>query len=493
MKNFKFLFAFSFFTLLTVNSCQDGLLDTAPTNSIAAADAIKSTTSASAALNGIYRAFVVRYQGSQGHSGYPAMLLILDAMGEDMVFTTTSNTWHFAEQRWISHRSDVGIMPIFGYEMYYRFISNANVILESIDGATGSTTEKARIKGEALALRAFSYYNLVQMYGKRWEAGAANSGPAVTILIKPTFDATERSTVAQVYEQINKDLTEAIALLPTARTFKSHINKNVAQGLAARVALTQERWNDAVTFATAARTGFTLMSNAQYQEGFQDIANPEWMWGFDHLEDQSEFFGGYHSYISCNFNSSVIRTCPRGISRLTYNLIPDNDVRAKMWVAAPTTTNAVTPPGGVRQPFMNQKFRLPGVPSTSTMGDTPYMRAAEMWLIEAEAKARLGDAAGAQTALHTLIANRDITAVKTTKTGTALLDEIWFNRRIEFWGEGHRFFDLKRLNQPVDRRNSNHNTAVAVEMLIPAGDIRWEFLIPRAELNSNPKAIQNPL
>ena len=96
-------------------------------------------------------------------------------------------------------------------------------------------------------------------------------------------------------------------------------------------------------------------------------------------------------------------------------------------------------------------------------------------------------------ALHTLVSNRDASATKTTKTGADLLEEIYFNRRIELWGEGHRFFDLKRLNLPVDRRNSNHNSAIALEMLIPAGDVRWEFLIPRDELNANKKAVQNPL
>ena len=489
----NYIALFSTAIMLMLSSCQDGLLETKPTDSVAAAQAVETTTSASAVLNGIYRSVIVRYQSSQGHSGYPAMMLILDAMGEDMVLTTTSNTWHFGEQRWIAHRTETGVMTKFGYEMYYRVIANANVILDGIDNASGSATEKNRIKGEVLALRAWSYLNLVQMYGKRWVAGTDNSTLGVSLITTPTFEGVERASVKAVYDQINKDINESITLLTAARTFKSHINKNVAQGIAARVALVQERWADAAKLAADARAGFTLMSNAQYQDGFADITNPEWMWGFDHLEDQSEFFGGYHSYISCNYNSSVIRTCPRGINSITYKKIPATDVRAKMWVENPTATNSIVPPGGVRRPFMGQKFRLPGVPSTSAMGDVPYMRAGEMLLIEAEAKAKLGDNAGAQTALHTLVSNRDASATKTTKTGADLLEEIYFNRRIELWGEGHRYFDLKRLNLPVDRRNSNHNSAIALEMLIPAGDVRWEFLIPRDELNANKKAVQNPL
>ncbi len=493
MKNKLIILLLTVFALGS-NSCSKDFLETVPSTAVAASTAFTTTKSAMAALNGIYRSVIVRYQASQGHSGHPAMMLILDAMGEDMVFTTTSNSWHFNEMRWIAHRTETGTMPIFGYEMYYRVISNANNILANIDNATGPSTERNMIKGEALALRAWAYMNLVQMYGKRYDATKVpNTQLGVPLILEPTTEARARNTVEEVYTQIKKDLTDAIGLLTATRNAKSHINQAVARGLMARVALTMQDWPNASKFSSEARTGLTLMSNAQYQEGFQDITNPEWMWGFDHIEEQTEFFGGYHSYISCNFNSSVIRTTPRGINRLLYDALPATDVRSRVWVRAPTSANSVVPPGGVRQPYMGQKFRLPGTPTTSTMGDVPYMRVAEMWLIEAEAKARLGDNAGAQTALHTLIVNRDPSYVRSTRTGQALIDEIMFHRRVEFWGEGFRWFDLKRLNLPLNRNGMNHIASVIQVYDVPAGDVRWEFLIPRRELDSNPLAVQNPL
>jgi hypothetical protein len=72
------------------------------------------------------------------------------------------------------------------------------------------------------------------------------------------------------------------------------------------------------------------------------------------------------------------------------------------------------------------------------------MRAAEMYLIEAEARARQGNNTAAQEALFTLAKNRDASYTKSTSTGATLINEIMFNRRIEFWGEGFRFTDLKR-------------------------------------------------
>ncbi|WP_080240528.1 RagB/SusD family nutrient uptake outer membrane protein [Spirosoma rigui] len=479
---------------LLTTSCEKDYLETSPTGSVDAGAAYATTKNAKAAINGIYRAMIVRYLGSQGHFGHPAMMIILDAMGEDLVFPNASSNWHVPEMRWQAHRSESSVGDEMPYQLYYRIIGNANIAIASIDNAAGEQGERDQVKGEALALRAFSYFNLVQLYGKRYDAAAKpNSQPGVPLVLQPITEGLPRATVEEVYTQINADLAAASALLTSARSFKSHINLEVVKGLQARVALTQQNWADAARYAVDARKGYTLMSVAQYQEGFSDIANPEWIWGFDHQEDQSEFFGAYHSYISSNFNSTVIRLVPRVINSLLYDRIPTTDVRSRMWVKTPTTANSVVPAGGVRAPYMNQKFRLPGTPSTSAMGDIPYMRAAEMYLIEAEAQARLGNATEAATALFNLVSRRDPSYQLSTKTGAQLLEEISFNRRVELWGEGFRFTDLKRTNMPLNRNGANVVSAVAVLFDVPAGDKQWEFLIPRRELNANKAIVQNPL
>ncbi|MFN3380286.1 MAG: RagB/SusD family nutrient uptake outer membrane protein, partial [Runella zeae] len=467
---------------------------TAPTASVDAASAYATTKNAAAAINGIYRALIVRYLDSQGHSGHPAMMIILDHMGEDVIIGTTAASWHVGETRWTAHRSETSTMARFPYQLYYRVIGNANIAIANLDNAVGTQAERDQLKGEAYALRGWAYFNLVQLYGKRYNASAKpNSQLAIPLVLSPTTEGLPRNTVEEVYTQINKDLQQAASLLKTARSFKSHINLEVTKGILARVALTQQNWADAAKYAAEARTGFALMSETQYQDGFADISNPEWMWGFDHLEDQSEFFGGYHSYISCNYNSTVIRTYPKVINSLLYDKIPSTDIRSKMWVKAPTAANSIVPPGGVRVPYLNQKFRLPGTPSTSAMGDVPYMRAAEMYLIEAEAKAKLGDDAGAAKALFDLVSKRNTAYKLSTNTGAALLDEIYFNRRVELWGEGFRFLDLKRLNQPLNRNGANHIASITVLFDVPAGDVQWEFLIPRREIDANKAIVQNPL
>ena len=118
-----------------------------------------------------------------------------------------------------------------------------------------------------------------------------------------------------------------------------------------------------------------------------------------------------------------------------------------------------------------------------------------MYLILAEANANIpGNEAAAAAALYTLAVNRDPAYVLSTNTGAALIDEILIQRRIEFWGEGMRFFDLKRLNQPLDRTVvPNYVAATGGGVLsVPAGSELWQFLLPLGELQANPNAVQNP-
>ena len=126
------------------------------------------------------------------------------------------------------------------------------------------------------------------------------------------------------------------------------------------------------------------------------------------------------------------------------------------------------------------------------MGDPVYMRAGEMYLIEAEAKARLNDAT-AQDVLFTFVSNRNPAYVKSTNTGQALVDEIILQRRMDLWGEGFRFFDLKRLNQALNRSCANYASSVGLIATVAAGDNAWQWMIPKDEFNANPNITpQNP-
>ncbi|MCB0606986.1 MAG: RagB/SusD family nutrient uptake outer membrane protein [Lewinellaceae bacterium] len=476
---------------LSATSCGNDYLDTAPTDQVDAGAAFLTTANAYAALNGIHRAMFVRYN-SQGEYGQGAMMINMDMMGEDLVMTSAGNGWYNNTYKWLDHRNENSALCLFAYQFYYRLIGNANLIIANIGNAEGPQEDRDAIKGQALCYRAWAHFMLVQLYGKRYDAGAKpNNQLGVPLMLTPTTDGQARATVEEVYTQVNQDLDDAIALLTTSRRAKSHFNKEVAQGIKARVALTQQNWTVAAQMAVEARKNYSLMSNAEYLSGFDDVSNAEWIWGTDHIDDQTTFFASFHAYISCNFNSTNIRTNPKAINSTLYEMMSATDVRRGCWLPTPVAGSAIVPPGGVLKPYMTQKFL--SASSSNSVGDVPHMRAGEMYLIEAEAKARMGDDPGAQSALTALMSNRDPGYVPSGNVGQALIDEILINRRIELWGEGFRFTDLKRLNLPLNRNGANHISSLTLTYDVPAGDVSWEFLIPRRELDSNKLAVQNPL
>jgi len=474
--------------VLFLSACKKEFLETKPTTQVDAGSAIITVENAKASLNGIHRAMFNSY-GSQGSFGEGTNMLNSDVLGDDYVFSGQSNGWFLSMYRWIDHRNANG-GSTFPYLFYYRIISNANVIINGIDKTVGLPADKNSMLGQALTYRAWAYFNLVQLYGKRFVKGEANNGLGVPLVLTNTTDPQPRATVAEVYTQINKDLNTAAGILTTPRADKSNLNLSVALGIQARVALTQQDWATAATKAAAARTGYTLMNTAaQFADGSSSWANTEWIWASSQIDDQTEYFTAYLAYISYNFNSTNIRTNPKLISRSLYTTMDAADLRRALWVVAPTTANSVTPPGGSRVAYMNQKFKAKG--DANSVGDIAYMRAAEMFLIEAEALARNDQEAASKLVFTTFMKTRVPTYVSSSASGTAYLTEIMNSRRVELWGEGFRFYDLKRLNQALNRNGSNHNSALAVSMDVAAGDAQWQWLIPQSEINANPLVKQN--
>jgi hypothetical protein len=474
--------------VLFLSACKKEFLETKPTTAVDAGSAITTVENARASLNGIHRSMFNSY-GSQGSFGEGTNKLNADVLGEDYVFSGQSNSWFLSTYRWIDHRNANG-GSTFPYTFYYRVISNANVIINGIDKTVGQPADKNSMLGQALAYRAWSYFNLVQLYGKRFVKGEANNGLGVPLVLTNTTDPQPRATVAEVYTQINKDLNTAAGILTTSRADKSNLNSSVVLGIQARVALTQQDWATAATKAAAARTGYTLMNTAaQFADGSSTGSNTEWMWASSQIDDQTEYFTAYLAYISYNFNSTNIRTNPKLISRSLYTTMDAADLRRALWVVAPTTANSVTPPGGSRVAYMNQKFKAKS--DANSVGDISYMRAAEMFLIEAEALALNDQEAASKLVFTTFMKTRIPTYVSSSASGTAYLTEIMNSRRVELWGEGFRFYDLKRLNQALNRNGSNHNSALAVSMDVAAGHASWQWLIPQSEINANPLVKQN--
>jgi starch-binding outer membrane protein, SusD/RagB family len=484
--------------ILMLVACKEDFLETYPTSAVSESSVFATTTNALMALNGIHRSMFMQYS-NQDEAGQGSINIHMDTFGEDLVMHSAGNGWFNNTYSWTAHRSATHRNPYFVYRFYYKIIANANMIITNINKAEGPDATKKMIKGQALAYRGWSHFMLVQLFAKRYDASTANDQWGVPIMTANTTEGLPRAQVTEVYKQVNTDLDSAIYYLTgaAARTVKSYFDIPVIKGIKARVALTQQNWADAAKFANEARLGYKFMSAAQQLEGYNNVTNPEWMWGSQQISDQNTYFYSFFAYMSFNFSSTNIRGNPKKISKALYDQISETDVRKQFWILAPKRPPITLPTTFTLAPYMNRKFLANGTSmdvATSSLGDIVYMRSAEMYLIEAEGLARQGKNTEAQDVLYLLAKDRDPQYVKSTKTGNDLINEILLQRRIELWGEGFRFLDLKRLNAKMDRNGSNHNIALAVIMSVEAGDNMWQWLIPKAELDANPaiKDFQNP-
>ncbi|WP_294207583.1 RagB/SusD family nutrient uptake outer membrane protein [uncultured Chryseobacterium sp.] len=478
-------------------SCSSDYLETDPTTAVSEDAAYSSASNLAAIISGMHRNMYYRQNSNQGQNGQGGIMIMMDALGEDLVFPSTGNGWYVSTVRWQDQVNENASNDLYPYQFYYALIRNANLVIKNGPNVpTVNSSEETVVKqaiGEAYAFRAFCHYMLVQIYGKRYVPATNNTQLGVPIRLTPDEVPMKRNTVEEVYTQINNDLAEALSRLSSTRTSKSHFNDKVVLGLRARVALTQGNYALAASSAKLARNGFSLMSNATYTSGFNNLeGNGEWMWGATIIADQTDYFGNFGAYMSRNYNSTNIRQAPKAMNSKLFAMFPSTDVRTKVVDPTGAHTSLSLPSTFSKFPYTSQKFLSASV-SDSRL-DVPYMRAAEMYLIEAEALARSNDEINSKIVFNQFMQNRNPSYAGAVTTGNAYITEILNNRRIEFWGEGFRFLDLKRLNQGLDRTGANHSAVVVNNVLTVSNtDNRWQYLIPRTEINANPLIEQNPL
>lgn len=515
-------------------SCGDDFMETKSTENVDQEQMFETTEGGMMAVNGLHKLmYTPSLSSTYAQGGYQTFMIWIEMMGEDLVYTV-ANAQFQSQAKWTLHRNPTSSHLRYHYNLFYKFISNANMIISNIDDADGTQEERNYIKGQALAYRAFAYFNLVQCWSGRYLPGQENTQLGVILRTENSTENLPRASVEEVYKQINEDLDLAIELLAKVTTIKkenkSHIDVHVARGLKARVLLTQGRWEEAAEMAKQV----VELSGAKLQDDtyvttvnrMSDQTNTEWLWGKKGQEDQAGTLKDFHSFMS-NKNVSYNKNTPRAIYNLLYNRISDTDIRKTLWFPRAQDPEwepkPIIPTGGRIRNYMANKFLL--ADENMKCGDVPWMRLPEMMLIEAEGYARAGRYHEAAEALYPLAHHRDPEYQLSTNTGEALIDEVMFQRRIELWGEGFRFLDLKRLNMPLDRgpktreelgysndpwnsntvmptnvdpEASNYNMydghPMGEENRYRAADSKeWQWLFPQDEIDVNPLCEQNPL
>jgi hypothetical protein len=486
--------------------CKEDYLVTNPSDAVSGGTVFETTDGAYVALNGTYRTLFAMNTAtnnsttSHGNFGQKAYDLTADLMGEDMVVHSQGYGWYNAEYQYTAIATDgVGSRSDYTWFFYYKIINNANLIIANIDNASGTQADKDNVKGQALALRAYAYFNLINFFQHTYKGNETK--PGVPVYTEPTSEGKGRGTVQEVYNQIVADLEQAKTLLDgKTRRHASHINQKTARAMRALVALQMEDYATAKTEAAAAKEGVALATAAQYTGGtpFNTVGGPEYIWGVQVIEDQATIYASYYSHIDISCGGYAALGTQKKITKALYDKIDDLDVRKKVFTAPGS--------GNTDNPALNQtkiRVKSPG----AWAADYIFFRSSEQYLIEAEAAARTGDEAAAKAALEALGKARNPQYSAADLTGQALIDEILTQRRIELWGEGRSLLDITRLKKGLNRPtgDGNHNGSNlqgGSNFNIPAAaltkaDQHASFLmrIPLAEINSN-KALsaadQNP-
>lgn len=483
-------------------SCKDDFLDTTYTNGISKTTATKLAASDPDALNG-YLLGVFNFMaqsnvaGNGNHDDFSVMSVLhsTDMMGETMV---QSKSHWFTYDYQLANRNDNYRRTNIDWLTFYTLIAKANEIINFFPEEPTTAGSKG-ILGQAYAVRGMAYYYLIQLYqhpttdGETLNTGAAgvplryadveieaNGWSEDDLTVK-----SGRNTVGEVFTQIESDLKYSVELLDAgySRPAKYYINASVAKGLLARYYLLTRQWELAASTANAARSGYSMMSTDDLHDGFMDIENSEWMWGFDHNTETQTTYASFFSHISClGAGYAGLNYAPRLIDARLYSNISDTDERKTLFCGpeGPTVDQVAVNKddrAAAKLPYANLKF---GDDGNWTM-DYMYMRAAEMVLIEAEAYAQQGNAAQAATVLAELMADRDSEWAETSVT----VDDIYLQRRIELWGEGFEYFDLKRLYKGIDRSYEGTNHRSGVQLAVAAGDKRWIYQLPLSEIQEN--------
>lgn len=383
-----------------------------------------------------------------------------------------SSSWQsvFIEQR-LNYIWDKDARIVFNDYIWtgpYKAISESNLVLDLLPTISVNRENQIKynsIKGTALFYRAYSFYQLAQLFCRPYSASAATDPGIVLKLTSTVTETYTRSTVQQTYDQIISDFKEAMELLPITTTHKTRPNKSAASAALARTYLSMRDYSNAESWAN---TSLGLSS---------ELLN------FKNLTPTNTLPATFIT------NPEVLFVGKAGADLLnpSYRPIVDSD----LFVSYDNHDLRKTVCFGS---YSNGKPYWKGSYYTTDDYHTPFTGIAtdEIYLIRAECRARAGKTTDAMADLNALLSNRyDNTFINIDATdSTDALNKILIERRKELLFRGLRWTDLRRLNLhsaniTLERRIDN------VSYTLPPNDPRWVLLIPDTEINRSGIS-QNP-
>lgn len=480
--------------------------------------------------------------------GYTSFFIMRDVMGQDMVIEDTSSEWYTT---WYS--CGTGLGPLYAvcqypWTYFYGWIKSCNNVLNlagpepSADHISGA--------GIAYAMRAMFYMDLAQMFAQKTYAIDKNAETVPLVLETTAIEdlaTNPRATNEVMWKQILSDLDKAETYLADyKRTDVYTPDISVVYGLKARAYLIMEDWANAEKYAKLAQQGYSALTESQYTSRTSGFNTPDgnnsWMFAVKFKEDdpcilQNDGDSSWGSQMiievsasGCGYASNY--GTPKRIDYHLYETIPATDFRKKCYVDfaidnmnedeaiaalseysdAPEgllTTAAASPSGNVGG--LELKFRPANGEHANQYAaftvSVPLMRVEEMMLIEAEAAGMQSEGRGI-TLLTNFAKTRDpqyeygkhVNDTYGGNRATGFQNEVWWQRRVELWGEGFATYDIKRFDKGIIRSyaNTNHLTGYRWNYggyNTNSGNVHpdWmDFCIVGTETDNNAACTNNP-
>ncbi len=453
MKN-KFNIFYIFLFVLITAAC-DSFLEVQPVNDVSDENTIYDKASANTALRGTYRQLA-----SSGYYGENFVTLAYYPSGDIKCLTTgvilNLVNWDF--------RADNANLNSF-WNAAYNTINRANHVIQKVPlvaDANFTDAERTTLVGEATFIRALAYFDLARTFG------------GVQIYLLPTDDlnsrpSISRSSLAETYEQVLKDLEEAEKLL-SENVNRIRATKQTVWALRSRLHLYQKKWDLAEVYATKLidrTTSYKLVY--PFADWFKNnvIGTTESIFELQYSAQnpstirsqmQHPTAGGTYRYApNDNFVGLLNNPTKGGARKALIGSVTQNNTT--LW-------------------FGNLYYRLQAT-------DPAYIfRIAEMYLIRAEARAQQGHLEDALEDLNVIRQRADLT-VTLSSDKQVILDAIDQERRYEFAFEAHRWFDLTRTGRYM-------TLIPLLDPTIKVDEHENLFPIPVAQLDLDDKLEQNP-
>lgn len=497
-----------------------GCIDETVLNNGASAEQLASSAKATESLLWAMPAFANNLGTASSSNaydwGYGSIMHIRDVMTEEMTIVSSGYDWYTA---WSGNTNidNNKASTQFIWNYFWKFVQTTNNMIGTIDAENATNTQLGYL-GVGYAFRAFLYIDMAGMFEflENDKISSINtSGNNVLNLTVPIVKETitedearnnPRATRQKMYDFILDDLVKAEEYIKNLnRPNKTLPDLSVIYGLRARLHLWVGEYDEAKTYARKAiDTGNYLpVTRDQWldtSKGFNDISNAAWMWGSQMQKEDDVVKSGILNWTSWMSNETTYGYASAGpflmIDAKIYNKMSNDDFR-KLSFRAPEghaldgKSTYIKPEWGKETipEYGSLKFR----PASGNMEDYnvgsssayPLMRIEEMYFIEAEAAAHLNATEGKGLIERFMQNHRysKYTCLATTSEG--VVDEIFQQKRVEFWGEGRNFFDYKRLNKSVIRGYDGTNHSDANRFNTEGRPAWMNFCIVLTEQNNN--------